>query len=251
MSVDKKFQVVVLAGGKGTRMGGLDVPKVLFELAGEPLLSYILKNVRMLELAEKTIVVVGYKHELVEQKFGTDYIYVLQEQQLGTAHAVMAAQRLVTAPNVLVVYGDMPFMHAESLEKLVSSHLELGAKLSMITVRPLNFDGAYSSLLHYGRVIRNSENGEIEASIEYRDCTPEQKLITELNPCFYSFQSSWLWQRIKNLSNKNAQGEYYLTDLVHVAIEEGEKINTVPIAAEEVIGVNSSQDLEYAQKLIN
>ena len=241
-------QIVILAAGKGTRMGNSNVPKVLVMLKNKPLILYILEQVEKINQLLKPIIVVGYMADKVRAVLGNDYTYALQKQQLGTAHAVMAALPYVEAENVLVLYGDMPFITAESLQSLMRAHHEKKSILSMFTATVASFDGEFSSLYSYGRIIRDA-SGNITKSVELKDATEEQKKITEVNPCIYMFNTPWLEKSLKLIQNTNNQKEYYLTDLVEIAIRENIQIHSFPLDPREVIGVNSMEDLKKAESL--
>lgn len=241
-------QIVILAAGKGTRMGG-SLPKVLVLLKNKPLILYLLDQVAKINQLIKPVVVIGYKGEMVKTVLGDDYFYAWQTQQLGTAHALMSANRFVKGENILVLYGDMPFIKAESLKKLMKLHHEKKSKISMLTATVNNFSGKFKTLESFGRVVRDT-NKKISKIIEYKDASAGQKKITEINPGIYMFKTSWLWSNMNKIKNKNAQGEYYLTDIVEVAMQGGVSIESVTVEANEVLGVNSREDLSMAEELV-
>ncbi|MCL5008885.1 MAG: NTP transferase domain-containing protein, partial [Patescibacteria group bacterium] len=224
-------------------------PKVLAPLKGRPLISYILDEVKKLELELPPVVVVGFMQDKVRQELGAKYLYAFQEQQLGTGHAAAAAKSLVTAKNVVVLYGDMPFIRAESLKNLIQTQELTGDKLSMFTATVKNFDGPLGALEKYGRIIRNS-SGDILKITEYKDCTAEEKQIKEVNPGVYCFDSQWLWANIGRIDKQNTQSEYYLTDMLEIAVGQGERVNSLPITPEEVLGINTWEDHGHAENLI-
>ena len=242
-------QIVVLAAGKGTRMGDQPWPKVLAPLKGRPLISYILDEVKQLELSQKPIIVVGFMQDKVRQVLGDGYLYAVQEQQLGTGHAVAMAKSLVSADNLVVLYGDTPFISAHSLKNLIQAQELTGDKLSMFTTTVKNFEGQFKPFEKFGRIIR-SQSGDILKITEYKDCTEEEKKITELNPGIYCFNSQWLWDNIVRINKDNAQGEYYLTDLLEVAVSQGERVNSLPINPNEVLGINTWEDHGHAENLL-
>lgn len=245
-------QIVILAAGKGTRMAGATtepMPKVLIPLHGKPVIKYLIDSISELELVSKPIIVVGYMHELVEQELGSEFLYALQTEQLGTGHAVLSARGSVTADNIIVLNGDMPFITKASLEKLIDVHESKQVKISMFTVVLPNFEGVYSHFESFGRIIRDS-NGEIQKIQEFKDCTDEQKQITEVNTGEYMFNSEWLWPHLEKIDNHNAQGEIYLTDIVELAIQDGQKIESLSIAPEEMFGINTPEHLAHAHTLI-
>lgn len=236
-----------MAAGKGTRMGDQPWPKVLTPLKGRPLIAYLLDEVKKIETKQPPVIVVGFMQEKVRQELGNSYLYAVQEQQLGTGHAVAMAKNLVTAENVVVLYGDMPFISAESLNNLVQTQELTGDMLSMFTATVKDFIGPAKPLEKYGRIIR-APNGDILKITEFKDCTEEEKQIKEVNPGVYCFNSRWLWENIGRLNKQNSQGEYYLTDMLEIAVEQGERVNSLPINPREVLGVNTWEDHEHAEK---
>ncbi|HMQ01447.1 MAG TPA: NTP transferase domain-containing protein [Candidatus Doudnabacteria bacterium] len=241
-------QIVILAAGKGTRMGA-DVPKVLLPLHDEPVIAHLLNEIKTVPQDTTPIIVVGFKKELVEETLGPDYLYVTQFDQNGTAHAVMSAQSAITAKNFIVLYGDMPFTRQESLLKLIELHNSNHAMISMFTGVVPNFEHQYEHFLGFGRIIRDPQ-GHIVKIREYKDCTEEEKQITEVNPGIYMFNSEWVFEQLKRVNSENAQHEFYLTDIVELAIQDGQTIYSLPIAAEEIYGINTPAHLEFARKLI-
>jgi len=244
-----KNQIVILAAGKGTRMGLSRTPKVLAMLKQKPLILHLLHEIENIPQLAKPVIVVGYMGEKVKGVLGNQYLYAVQDKQLGTAHAVMAAKPKVKADNILVLYGDMPFIKSESLRNLIAMHLHGGSPLSMLTARVENFKGNSSSLEYFGRIIRNPV-GDIVGIVEYKDATDGQRKIKEVNPGIYMFNTKWLWDNIKKITNNNSQKEYYLTDIVHLVIEHGLKVPTISIPPEQVFGVNSPEELIRAEKMM-
>jgi bifunctional UDP-N-acetylglucosamine pyrophosphorylase / glucosamine-1-phosphate N-acetyltransferase len=245
-----KNQYVILAAGKGTRMGNPRTPKVLVMLKNKPLILYTLEQIDKINRLVKPVIVVGFGAEKVKAILGNGYVYALQEEQLGTAHALMAAKRKIRAENILVVYGDMPLIKSESLSQLIKTHLHAGAKISMLTAQVENFRGIYSSLEHYGRILRDAFHN-IVGIVEYKDASETQKKIKEINPGIYMFSTKWLWEHIKNIENKNAQKEFYLTDIVQIALLQGETVRSLPVHPEEILGINSPEDLKRAEKIVS
>lgn len=243
------LQIVILAAGKGTRMAS-PIPKVLIPLRGKPVIKHLLEEVVKIESETPPIIVVGFQHELVEQELGSSYLYAIQTEQNGTGHAVLAARKLVTADNFIVLYGDMPFVSAASIKKLINLHEINEAKLSMFTAAVPNFDGVYSHFCGFGRIIRDSDK-HISKIQEFVDCTDEQKSITEVNPGMYMFNSEWLWPHLEKIGKGNAQGEMYLTDIIEIAIRDGQTIESLLIAPEEMYGINTPDHLAHAQILIS
>ncbi len=252
-------QIVILAAGKGTRLGTSSVPKVLVMLKNKPLIFYLLDQIEHISQLIKPVVVIGYMADKVRGVLGEDFFYAMQEQQLGTAHAVKAAKGKIKAKNILVLYGDMPFIKAESLKSLMKLHHKKDSNISIMTTIVSSFEEEYKSLKHYGRIIRNPSpfspskgggKGGIIKITEYKDASDKEKEIKELNTGIYMFQTEWLWENIKKIKNRNAQKEYYLTDIVEVAISENEAVNSLEIDPREVMGINSLEDLRQAEKII-
>lgn len=244
-----KNQIVILAAGKGTRMGNSKVPKVLVMLKNKPLILYLLHEIEKITQLAKPVVVVGYMAEKVKGVLGSHYLFAIQDKQLGTGHAVMAAKPKVKAENILVLYGDMPFIKAESLRELISKHLHSSAVISMMTTQVENYKGDFASLEHFGRILRDPLRNIIGV-VEFKDANSAQKRIKEINPGIYMFNTKWLWENIKKIKNNNIQKEFYLTDIVQIAIQEGCVVQNLSIPPQQVLGVNSPEDLQRAEKLI-
>ena len=240
-------QLVILAGGQGKRMGNV-LPKVLVMLKQKPLILHLLHELEKITQLIKPVIVVGYKKEAVMGVLGDQYFYAFQEHQLGTAHAVFSAKSKIKAENILVLYGDMPFIKAESLKKIMRLHRDKDSKITMLTTNLPNFEGLYKGFFNFGRIIRG-HNGKIIKITEFRDASERERKILEINPGIYIFNTKWLWENIKKIKNKNSQSEYYLTDIVEVAIEQGLIVNNFNVASKEVIGINSKEDLEEAEKI--
>lgn len=230
-------------------MGG-NVPKVLVMLKNKPLILYTLEEIEKISQLAKPVVVVGYGAEKVKAILGDGFLYAFQEQQLGTANALLASKRKVKADNILVLYGDMPFIKSNSLKALISAHFKNRSKISMLTATVKNFAGPYSSLEHFGRIVRDNRRS-IAAIVEYKDASLHQRKIKEVNPGIYMFNTKWLWENLAKIKNNNAQKEYYLTDIVAFSIADGQKVCSVSIEPKEVLGINSREDLVTAEKIIN
>lgn len=241
-------QIVILAAGKGTRMG-VDIPKVLLPLGDKPVISRLLEGIKNVPQDTVPIIVVGFMKELVEKTLGPDYIYIQQFDQKGTAHAVLSAKPAVTAKNIIVLNGDMPFSSKESLVKVIELHNQTQAKLTMLPCKLPNFENEFRPFLSYGRILRD-ENGDIKKIQEYKDCTEEQKQIAEVNSGSYMFNSEWLWGKLEQIGSSNSQAEFYLTDIVEIAINDGQRIQSLPITPQEIYGINTPDDLAYAKTLI-
>ena len=251
------YATVVLAAGKGTRMRSR-LPKVLHQLAGSPLLSHVLDAVRLIPTSypfaeqhmavatHKPVVVLGHEAAQVEKVFGEQCLYAYQEQQLGTGHAVLAAQSVVDVldplpQTVLVCYGDTPLVRSEVLACVLAEHISHRATVTFLTAQS---DGPSD----FGRVVRDSQ-GRVREIVEVKRATDEQKRIQEVNSGVYCFDRAWLWPTLRNLP-RNPSGEYYLTDLIGIASTQDRIIATVQGTLDETIGINDRVQLATAERLL-
>lgn len=243
-----KTAAVILAAGFGTRMKS-ELPKVMHPLLGRPLIDWAVRAVEPL-VDEPPVVVVGYGKESVTDFLGTRARFVEQEELLGTGHAVMQADSLLrtAADAVMVTYGDMPLLTSSTLRRLIdlfvaSSSLPRDARpaLALLTVARADPQG-------FGRIVRGAD-GSVQAIVEEADCTPEQRAITELNPGIYCFDAPWLWENLPHVS-VSAKGEYYLTDLVGMAVQQGRTVTAAAAPFEEVHGVNNRVHLAEATAVL-
>ncbi len=236
---------VILAAGYGKRMKS-DLPKVMHPILGRPLIDWAVRAVEPL-LDQPPVVVVGHGKDEVRAYLGARGQYVEQQELLGTGHAVMQAAPLLrgAADVVLVTYGDMPLLTAATLSSLVSifrQQRSLGdLALAMLTVTRAEPQG-------FGRIVRDAA-GNIHAIVEEADCTPAQREIRELNPGIYCFDGPWLWENLPRVP-LSAKGEYYLTDLVGIAVSQGKRVVTIPAPVAEVDGVNTRIHLAHATAIL-
>jgi len=231
--------VVILAAGQGTRMKS-SRPKVLHRLGGQPLVEYALAAAQSLT-DQLPVLVIGHGADAVRSALGERVVYVAQAEQLGTGHAVQQAAPVLAGrcDHVLVTYGDMPLLQPSTLRALVETQARNPGPLTMLTV-------ISEDLRDFGRVVR-SPDGPVHAIVEETQATPEQKRITELNAGAYCFKADWLWDALPRLP-LSPKGEYYLTDLVHLAVADGGRVEAVTIADEtEVIGINTRAQLAEAE----
>ena len=238
-------KAVVLAAGKGTRMMSEtnNLPKVLRQACGKPLLHYVLKAIDFIP-PENTVLVGGYMKEAVFAAF-PGYPQAVQEPQLGTGHAVMCAKEHLEGfdGTVLVCYGDMPLLKKEVYEGLLQHHAETGALCTMLS-------GTFKEYLPYGGVLRD-ENGDFLRIVEDRDCTEEQNAIRELNVGIYAFDCASLLEALSSLKNNNAQKEYYLTDVPAILRDQGKRVAVYTAALnEQIIGVNTPEQLEQTERFL-
>lgn len=243
--MNKKLKAVVLAAGKGTRLQteGYDLPKVMRLACKRPLLGWVLDAVSFID-KEDIIIVAGYKREVVMAQF-PGYTYAVQEEQLGTGHAVMSAESHLKGYSgcVLVCYGDMPLLTRATYEALASSHCEGNNDCTILS-------GRSGEKLPYGRIVRD-QNGGFLRIVEDRDCTAEEKAINELNTGLYIFEAGKLLPALKKLKNNNSQGEYYLTDVPAILKDEGAKIGICTLElGSEIIGVNTMEQLMQVEDIL-
>ncbi|HBP38477.1 MAG TPA: UDP-N-acetylglucosamine diphosphorylase [Clostridiales bacterium] len=242
----RDLRIIVLAAGQGKRLRSddSDLPKVLRQVAGRPLLAWVLDHLAWAGPGAVTLVV-GYQAEKVRQAFGGNYKYALQKEQLGTGHAVASAAEDFAGyqGDVLVVYGDMPLYRPETYRNLVLRHQESDADCTLLTA-------VTSDIPAYGRIVRDQE-GRFRSIVEQKDCTAEQLQIREVNPGVYVFRSPLLFQTLKQLRNDNAQGEYYLTDLPGLLLQASCKIETWTIEDDrQILGVNTPEDLAVCEEIL-
>ena len=245
-----KTRIVILAAGKGVRMKS-ELPKVLAPLKGKSMIKRVMESVDESRVDEKPIVIVGYKKELIIEELGDRYEYINQENQLGTGHAVnLVKDYLKDKPeNILVLYGDQPFTTPATIQKINEKHLKSGRKITMATFKVPDFEDWRSCFRGFSKIIRDS-NGKIIKDVQIKDASEEEKKISELNPSYYCFNATWLWDTLKTLKNDNAQKEYYLTDLIKKAAENNVEIESIEIEPREALGANSKEELEILEKLM-
>ncbi len=240
-----KLVPVLLAAGYGTRMKSA-LPKVLHPVAGHPMIEWCVHAVQGVSDAAP-VVVVGHGREQVMAALGDQCRYCVQEELLGTAHALQQAAPVVLADltpadTVLVTYGDMPLLRSETLCALVDA---FGAARSDETLAFAMLTITRDDPQGFGRIVR-SESGEIAAIVEEVDCTPAQRLIRELNPGIYCYDAAWLWENLPKVQ-MSPKGEYYVTDLVAMAVAQGQRVLTVAAPAAEVDGINTRIHLAQAE----
>lgn len=239
------IKAVVLCAGKGTRLQteGISLPKVMRQANGRPLLHYVLEALGFLPAGD-IVLVVGYRKEDVLAAYPA-YPYAVQAEQLGTGHAVLSAREALAGfdGHVLVCCGDMPLMKRETYEALAEVHRRERNQCTLLS-------GFADRPLPYGRVIRDGE-GSFLRIVEDKDCTPEEKQVTELNAGVYLFEAEYLWKALKLLRPDNAQGEYYLTDVPACLLREGKKVGVCAACTPtEMLGVNTPAQLEQVEEIL-
>ncbi len=234
---------VILAAGQGTRMKS-KLYKVLHPVCGKPMVQHVVDQVSLLNINE-IVTVVGHGAEKVKEQLGDRSIYVLQEEQLGTGHAVMQAESVLRGKEgiTLVLCGDTPLIKAETMNAMIEHHEKEKAKVTVLTAKADDPTG-------YGRIVRNDE-GLVERIVEHKDASPKEHVIQEINTGTYCFDNTALFEALKQVGNDNAQGEYYLPDVIEILKAKGEIIAAFQTASfDETIGVNDRVALAEAERIM-
>jgi bifunctional UDP-N-acetylglucosamine pyrophosphorylase/glucosamine-1-phosphate N-acetyltransferase len=236
---------IILAAGISSRMN-TRIAKVLHEVCGRPMLAYVLDACRQVGI-KKIYVVVGFGADLVKKRFeaDADIVWVRQEQQKGTAHAVLCCKEHLNGfdGQTLVLCGDGPLIRAETLRKLIKKH---EAEKAMATLATAILDDPAG----YGRVCRGTD-GNITAIVEHNDCTSEQLKIKEVNPSYYVFDNRTLFEAAVKVEPNNVKKEYYLTDAISIIIAAGHKVAAVAaLRPEEAMSVNTSEQLQEINRIM-
>ncbi len=239
----KNIKAIILAAGEGTRMKSKK-SKVLHEIFNKPMIDYVLDAAEGSGVSE-ICMVVGHQSEDVEKAIIRENIsFVIQEERLGTGHAVMQAMEFIPEQGeVLILCGDTPLITAETLKTFLEFHKDEKNDVSIISACVDNPAG-------YGHIIRN-ENGDFIKSVEHKDASTEEKLVTEINTGIYCFQGNALKEALKGLTNHNQQGEYYLPDTLEIIRKQNGKVNAMAAKdADEFLGVNSRMQLAEATDVL-
>ncbi len=237
-----KLAVVILAAGQGTRMKST-LPKVLHPVAGRPMVQYVLDAVAHV-VQDKPVLVVGYGADVVRQTIGDVVTYVVQEEQLGTGHAVLQARQALEgrADIVLALYGDMPLLSSGTIDRLVAGHVGGRSPITMLTC-------VHEEPMGFGRILRDGE-GHVVGIVEEHEASPEQLAITELNPGVYCFDAAWLWEHLPRLP-LSPKGEYYLTDLIEIAVGQGRGVESMMVDDPlETLGINDRLHLSVIESVV-
>ncbi|MEW6096902.1 MAG: sugar phosphate nucleotidyltransferase [bacterium] len=236
--------IIVLAAGLGKRMKS-NLAKVLHKICNKPMIEYVLDTLSFFS-SVRVVVVVGHQAEEVTNLLKDRKVeIVLQKEQLGTGHAVAQTEKVLSdfEGDILVVCGDTPLLKSNTLEKLIQAHQESHATITILTATLNDPTG-------YGRIVTDS-SGNVCKIIEEKDATQLEKTINLVNTGTYCFKSKNLFATLKKITNDNKQGEFYLTDVVRILKEEGEKIVDIEASDPiEVMGINTQDDMRQAEKII-
>ena len=240
------LHAIILAAGKGTRMQS-ELPKVMHEVAGRPMVNWVIDAARTAG-AKRIVVVVGHRGDLIRDELAgqSDIEFVEQAEQLGTGHAVdMAREAFADAPdsNVFVLCGDGPLIRSETLETLLDTHHSEEASGTLATAIIDDPSG-------YGRIVRDDEN-TFERIVEQKDATEEQLAIREINPSYYCFRTGMLFDHLSRVSNENASGEYYITDIFRLMLDSGHGVSVVAaVPPEDVLSINTLEHLAEVDSIL-
>lgn len=234
---------IILAAGQGTRMKS-KAPKVLHPVCGKPMLSHVLQNVAEAGVQERIVVVGHGADQVMESIKEPGLIFVTQEEQLGTGHAVMMAEKQIPeSGTVMVLCGDTPLITKDTLKQFLQFHREEKNSISVLTA-------IVSDPTGYGRIVKGEE-GQLLRIVEQKDASPEEREIKEINSGMYCFEASLLKTYLHRLTTDNAQGEYYLTDILLLAVSDGKKAGAFPVRDNtEILGVNNRIQLSEAEGIM-
>ena len=238
-----KMTAIILAAGKGTRMES-SLPKVLHKVCGCSMLEHVL-NAAEAAGCRDNVVILGHGAELVSEIIEDRARIALQKKQLGTGHAALQAADVLKdfTGTAMILCGDTPLLEAAELRKFHEKHVQSGATATIMTA-------IMEAPFGYGRILRN-DKGDVTGIVEEKDATDEQKQIKEINAGIYCIEAPLLFEVLRSLTNKNRQGEYYLTDIVAMLYAMGQKVGSVVTADTEMImGVNTRQQLAEAEKIM-
>lgn len=244
----KPFLTVILAAGKGKRMKNPDLPKVMYRVNGKPMVDHVVELAHKLGSAS-IVAIVGFKREVVmehlREAFGDTVAFAVQEEQLGTGHAIMQTESMLKdfGGDVLVLSGDVPLLTEKTMRQLLRTHRESDAVMTVLTARIEDPTG-------YGRIIRLSD-GAVDRIIEEKDATPEERKIDEINSGIYVFRCKELFGALHHISPENAQHEYYLTDVLGFFAHHGMRVSAVLAKHfDEIRGVNTVDQLIEAERAL-
>ena len=237
------LMAVILAAGKGTRMKSA-LPKVLHQVGGRPMVRHVIRAACEAG-ADRNIVVIGFGADQVRDCLGNQVEYAVQEQQLGTGHAILQAKDAIGdfSGTIMVLCGDTPLLRSETLKQLYHTHCKNHAEATVLTAKVPNPAG-------YGRVIRGDQ-GEVLRIVEQKDASPDELACNEVNTGIYCFQKEALFSALDQITCNNQQGEYYLTDVLEILVSAGKQVGAMPVADfQEMLGINSRVQLAEAERIL-
>ncbi len=234
---------IILAAGEGKRMKS-NTPKVLHKVCGKEMINHVIDNIRKSGVDEVSVVIGKGADKVRKGTESRNILYSVQEEQLGTGHAVMCAEEFLKGKkgSVAIFVGDGPLITEETVTKLTKYHEEQKCSATILT-------SIMSDPLKYGRIIRNSQ-GEVEKIVEFKDCNEEEVKVNEINSGMYCFDIDTLLNTLGKLNNNNNQGEYYLTDVIEILKNEGKKVGAIAVDVEEITAVNSKAELSVANDIM-
>jgi bifunctional UDP-N-acetylglucosamine pyrophosphorylase/glucosamine-1-phosphate N-acetyltransferase len=234
---------IILAAGEGKRMRS-NTPKVLHKVCGKEMINHVIDNIRKSGIEEVSVVIGKGAEKVRKGTESRDIFYSVQEEQLGTGHAVMCAEEFLKGKkgSVAIFVGDGPLITEETVTKLTKYHEEEKCSATVLT-------SIMSNPLKYGRIIRNSKD-EVEKIVEFKDCNEEEIKVNEINSGMYCFDIDTLLNTLGKLNNNNNQGEYYLTDVIEILKNEGKKVGAIAVEVEEITAVNSKTELSVANDIM-
>ncbi|WP_411679638.1 bifunctional UDP-N-acetylglucosamine diphosphorylase/glucosamine-1-phosphate N-acetyltransferase GlmU [Clostridium thailandense] len=234
---------IILAAGEGKRMKS-STPKVLHKVCGKEMVNIVIDTIKISGINDINVIIGRGADKVKDATINNNVSYSLQDKQLGTGHAVMCAKEFLKSKKgtVAIFTGDAPLITKNSVEKLIAFHNEENYKATILTSIVDNPDG-------YGRVVRENSQ-EVSRIVEHKDCNAEELKINEINAGMYCFDIESLLRSLDKLNNNNAQGEYYLPDIIGILKNEGLKVGAVPVEFEETMGVNSRVQLSEAEKVM-
>jgi bifunctional UDP-N-acetylglucosamine pyrophosphorylase / glucosamine-1-phosphate N-acetyltransferase len=239
---------IILAAGRGTRMGGGDLPKVIHEVGGRPMVCAVV-DACLAAGCDPIIAVVGFKQELVREalKAYSRTKFAIQEQQLGTGHAVLSAKDTLESlaregRSVVVLAGDGPLIRPSTIHAMLDRHANTSAAATMAT-------SVIDDPTGYGRIVRDSA-GRFRAIVEHKNATEEQRRIREVNPSYYCFRAKDLLAALAQVQRNPLSGEYYLTDTLELLLAQGQRVEVVQaVPPEDVLSINTPQDLAMVDRI--
>lgn len=244
----RPLAAIILAAGKGTRMQS-DLPKVVHSVAGEPMVRWVVEAVRELG-AMPVVLVVGHGQEHVKGIFDGErgIVFVTQEPQLGTGHAVDQARSIfddviLSEADIFVLAGDGPLIRSRTLKQLLKVHRSTNAAATLATA-------VIDDPAGYGRIVRDS-NGRFERIVEQKDASEAERAIREVNPSYYCFQAGPLFDCLSRIDNDNASGEYYITDVLALLLADGYRVEVVDaVPPDDILSINTPQQLEEVSRIL-